>query len=134
MAWTSPRTWVAGEVVTAALLNTHLRDNLMMLEFTPAVDVTAAPNVTSSATKVYRRGGYAFVNVDATTTAALATNDTLFTLPSGYRPPVSSIFATLFTSGGTVVRVHVEASGAVLTQVAVSSGVILRASFLVPLG
>lgn len=28
MAWTSPRTWVAGETVTAALLNTHVRDNL----------------------------------------------------------------------------------------------------------
>lgn len=28
MAWTSPRTWVTGELVTAALLNTHLRDNL----------------------------------------------------------------------------------------------------------
>lgn len=31
MAWTAPRTWVAGEVVTAALLNTHLRDNLLWL-------------------------------------------------------------------------------------------------------
>lgn len=28
MAWTAPRTWVAGETVTAALLNSHLRDNL----------------------------------------------------------------------------------------------------------
>ncbi len=27
MAWTSPRTWVTGEVVTSALLNTHVRDN-----------------------------------------------------------------------------------------------------------
>ena len=27
MAWTTPRTWVAGELLTAALLNTHLRDN-----------------------------------------------------------------------------------------------------------
>lgn len=27
MAWTTPRTWVTGETVTAALLNTHLRDN-----------------------------------------------------------------------------------------------------------
>lgn len=27
MAWTAPRTWVTGEVVTAALFNTHLRDN-----------------------------------------------------------------------------------------------------------
>jgi len=31
MAWTAPRTWVAGEVVTAALVNTHLRDNLLDL-------------------------------------------------------------------------------------------------------
>jgi hypothetical protein len=31
MAWTSPRTWVAGEVVTAALMNTHIRDNLTEL-------------------------------------------------------------------------------------------------------
>ncbi len=28
MAYTQARTWVAGETVTAALLNTHLRDNL----------------------------------------------------------------------------------------------------------
>ena len=29
MSWTNPKTWVAGETVTAALLNTHLRDNLL---------------------------------------------------------------------------------------------------------
>jgi hypothetical protein len=28
MAWTNPRTWLAAETVTAALMNTHLRDNL----------------------------------------------------------------------------------------------------------
>lgn len=28
MAWTTPRTWVAGEIVTAAIMNTHVRDNL----------------------------------------------------------------------------------------------------------
>ncbi len=27
MAWTNPRTWVAGEVPTAAIFNTHVRDN-----------------------------------------------------------------------------------------------------------
>ena len=27
MAWTSPRTWVVGETVTAALLNVQIRDN-----------------------------------------------------------------------------------------------------------
>lgn len=28
MAWTTPRTWVAGEIPTAAIFNTHVRDNL----------------------------------------------------------------------------------------------------------
>jgi hypothetical protein len=32
MAWTTPRTWYAGEIVTAALMNTHLRDNLNILK------------------------------------------------------------------------------------------------------
>jgi hypothetical protein len=31
MAWTTPRTWVTSELVTAALMNTHLRDNLTFL-------------------------------------------------------------------------------------------------------
>jgi hypothetical protein len=32
MAWTAPRTWVSGELVTAALFNTHIRDNLSALD------------------------------------------------------------------------------------------------------
>ena len=28
MSWNTPRTWITGELVTAALMNTHLRDNL----------------------------------------------------------------------------------------------------------
>lgn len=32
MAWTTPRTWVAGEIVTAAQLNTHVRDDLNILK------------------------------------------------------------------------------------------------------
>ena len=31
MAWTTPRTWVAGELVTAAMMNAHVRDNLNAL-------------------------------------------------------------------------------------------------------
>ena len=34
MAWTAPRTWVDAEVVTAALLNTHHRDNLDIVKVT----------------------------------------------------------------------------------------------------
>lgn len=31
MAWTAPRTWSPGETVTAALMNAHVRDNLITL-------------------------------------------------------------------------------------------------------
>lgn len=31
MAWTTPRTWASGELVTASILNTHVRDNLNSL-------------------------------------------------------------------------------------------------------
>lgn len=34
MAWTAPRTWVTSETVTASMMNTHVRDN--MLETAPA--------------------------------------------------------------------------------------------------
>lgn len=47
MAWTFPRTWVAGESVTAALLNTHLRDNLRAISqwtaYTPTWGGATAP-------------------------------------------------------------------------------------------
>ena len=31
MAWSAPRIWIAGDMATAALLNTHIRDNLLAL-------------------------------------------------------------------------------------------------------
>jgi len=48
MAWTAPRTWAVGELLTATLLNQQLRDNMKLLwrelsytEFTSDVSVTA---------------------------------------------------------------------------------------------
>lgn len=40
MAWTTPRTWVTAEVVTAAQLNTHVRDNLNFLRAMHGVQAT----------------------------------------------------------------------------------------------
>ena len=48
MGWTAPRTWVAAEVVTAAIMNTHVRDNLNALN--GYVRKTADESVTSSTT------------------------------------------------------------------------------------
>tara|TARA_R110000824_G_scaffold3602_1_gene17058 strand:- start:1346 stop:1771 length:426 start_codon:yes stop_codon:yes gene_type:complete len=55
MAWTTPRTWVTGELVTAAILNSAVRDNLDILklvinnsgrlQFTDATELTIASGV-----------------------------------------------------------------------------------------
>lgn len=36
MAWTSPRTYTTGELITAAILNTHVRDNFNVVNPTAA--------------------------------------------------------------------------------------------------
>jgi hypothetical protein len=48
MAWTTPRTWVAGEVVTAAVMNTHVRDNLKALGDSPTTFVPVVAGVATS--------------------------------------------------------------------------------------
>lgn len=44
MAWTNPRTWVTAEAVTAATLNTHVRDNLDFLYAPPRCYVYRSTN------------------------------------------------------------------------------------------
>jgi len=53
MAWTAPRTWTTGELVTAAFLNTHVRDNL--LETAPAKVTTAGDLVYATAANTLTR-------------------------------------------------------------------------------
>lgn len=59
MAWTTPKTWIAGEVITGADLNTELRDN--MLETMTAKATTAgylctrSANQRGSLTKFYEK-------------------------------------------------------------------------------
>ena len=47
MAWTTPKTWSANEVVTAALLNLHIRDNLNIIA---AVGISGWTDYSGSAT------------------------------------------------------------------------------------
>lgn len=48
MAWTAPRTWTDGELVTAAIMNPHVRDNLLAVGPHLLVRKTADQSVTSS--------------------------------------------------------------------------------------
>lgn len=52
-SWTAPRTWTTGEIVTASILNTHVRDNL--LETAVAKVTTAGDWVTASAATALQR-------------------------------------------------------------------------------
>lgn len=56
MAWTAPRTWVTSEVVTAAVMNTHVRDNLVE---------TATAKVTTAGDLVYASGSTALARLGA---------------------------------------------------------------------
>lgn len=60
MTWTSPATWSVGQLVTAADLNTQLRDNLLALKNPP----TAHYKLNESAN--YTTNSTVFVDVDAT--------------------------------------------------------------------
>lgn len=49
MAWTAPRTWTDGELVTASIMNTHVRDNELSIGPHLIVRKTSDETVTSSA-------------------------------------------------------------------------------------
>lgn len=103
MAWTSPRTWVAGEKPSAATYNTHIRDNFKAIgdpwpSYTPTVGAWTVNNgvVTASAVVVGKLilGQIKYVVGSTDTKAGTIT----FTLPAA---PLStlSIGATLGTAG-----------------------------------
>ena len=55
MTWTAPRTWVAGETVTAAVMNAHVRDNLKAIgdawtSYTPTLAQGASTNIAKTVT------------------------------------------------------------------------------------
>jgi len=63
MAWTAPRTWTTGELVTAAFMNNHVRDNLLFLVSRTSADLNADVNGFTNTS---------YADLDALTTAAFA--------------------------------------------------------------
>ena len=88
MAWTTPRTYTTGEVITKAILDTHVRDNLN--ETAPAKVTTAGDLVQATGANALARLGIGtagqVLQVNAGATAAawatlLATPEVLFPIP-----------------------------------------------------
>ena len=118
MAWTTPRTWVAGETATKAMLDEQIRDNEIYLKGDAAWiaptflnawvnfgGVTLAAGYRKIADVVYLRG-----TIKSGTIAAAA-----FTLPAGYRPHIQQIFIS--DSNNLIGRVTVGTSGNVIPQI-----------------
>lgn len=86
MAWTNPRSWITGEVLTAALLNLHLRDNLLAIgdpgawtAYTPTTGgVTSLSNGTVSGR--YKQVGKATIFTAVLTIGTTTTLGGTFTL------------------------------------------------------
>lgn len=53
MAWTTPRTWVVGDIVTAAMMNANVRDNTQALSDYNASQIVAVAAGTKSIGATY---------------------------------------------------------------------------------
>lgn len=101
------------------------------------VSVTSGPNVNAAGVTGYLAGGLIVWNCNITMTGAIASGATLFTIPTGSRVPSGvTIFATLanLSVSDTNARVHVNDTGTVTAQAAHGNAVILRGSFVTPIG
>jgi hypothetical protein len=68
MAWTTPRTWATNELVTAALLNEQVRDNLAVLKNMPIASARYSPGGTLQITST------TFVDIHTSLNFSLTTN------------------------------------------------------------
>lgn len=105
MAWTAPRTWVEGEDVVAAMLNTHVRDNLKAISdpwtsYTPTLGGTGWALGNGTLSGAYLQVGKlvhfrADFKIGSSTTKGGASSPTL-TLPVTMK---SGAEATIFQAG-----------------------------------
>lgn len=109
MAWTTPRTWTPGELVTALMMNLHIRDNLTYLynlitglvaAFVPLIDVNDFRLTSQSGTSV--GGGSASGTIYCTTHKG---NRMSLYSGSAWETLTSAEFS-LALSGGTASKLH----------------------------
>jgi hypothetical protein len=98
MAWTTPRTWTPGEMVTASLLNTELRDNELYLVGDAAWLAPTFQNGWLNYAGGTQPAGYRKIGDTVYvrgTVKSGTVNTVVFTLPVGYRPLTAHIYACL---------------------------------------
>lgn len=99
MAWTTPRTWSANELVTATIMNTHIRDNLNALKSPPS------GNYEADEVADYTTTSTSFTDIDATNFAfTLNTNggDVIVTFVGNIRTASGRVYLTVDVDGSPV--------------------------------
>lgn len=121
MAWTTPRTWVAGEVPTAAIMNAHVRDNLNALKDPPQA-VAENWNVALSTTST------SFVNMTGVEATVTTTGGRLligFTISASATGGTSGDYtAWEITIDGTAVSGHVDGVAKLFSSLAAPVSVV----------
>lgn len=109
MAWTSPRTWVTGEIVTAAELNANVRDNLALLG-PPVAGYVNSAGVIGAGTgfTVSGSGG----NYTVTFTTVFASQPVVVAVPDAYAIfYIDSVSTTGFQAHGRTTSAGNQAVG-----------------------
>lgn len=117
MAWTTPRTWATSELVTASIMNTHVRDNLTFLS-----TITEANDLAN--TRTFTNTG--FLDLDALTGGSGTLAACAVSVVTGTRALVHMCAASVSNSGTGTTALGYRISGA--TTVAASSTLALRVS------
>jgi hypothetical protein len=130
MSWTTPRTWTTNELVTAALMNTHIKDNSDYLK--ARMPITHTANASSATTTASE--SYGTINTMTTTFTPVVTGKALCMLaftsdPNAGGPPTLS--ASIVAGGSTIgqpveVKPYAsdgqEQSGIVIGEAAITAG------------
>ena len=124
MGWTTPKTWATNELVTAAMLNTHLRDNLNFL-FTPNFNEVAINNfsttstsyvdITGASVNITTTGGNLFVSVvgELNANGRLAVNIDGVDTEINSRPAITGILRRFTVGAGAhTVKLRLKTTGA----------------------
>lgn len=117
MAWTTPRTWTTSELVTAAIMNAHVRDNFNYL-----ASIDEANDLANSRTFT----NTSFADLDALTGGSGSLAACAVSVVTGTRALVHICAASVSSSGTGTTALGYRISGA--STVAASSTLALRTS------
>lgn len=136
MAWTDPRTWVTSEVVTAAIMNTHVRDNLKAIGDAWTSFGAASTHWTATTTNptigngtfaaAYAQAGrlvHFRIRIVFGSTSTVGSGTYLFGLPvngQGFNTPVLCSAMLYDSSGGSRTMAHAYMNSA--TQIVLNTG------------